>query len=84
MLFIDFNRFLNRVKYGTKLKINEIKDLLMHLPRKSSVSIISAEHLHKELFTCSGSGTLIRRGYQIIKDDDINKMDLVMKKIFIG
>ncbi|TPX47109.1 hypothetical protein SeMB42_g02169 [Synchytrium endobioticum] len=43
------------VKYGTKLKIREIHDLLQHLPRSSSVSIISPEHLHKELFTHSGA-----------------------------
>ena len=55
------------VKYGTKLKIKEIHDLLQHLPRSSSVSIISAEHLHKELFTHSGAGTLIRRGNRLFK-----------------
>ncbi|KAJ3070207.1 hypothetical protein HDU98_006749 [Podochytrium sp. JEL0797] len=55
------------VKYGTKLKIREIHDLLMRLPRSSSVSIISADHLHKELFTHSGAGTLIRRGNRIWK-----------------
>ncbi|ORY51405.1 N-acetyl-gamma-glutamyl-phosphate reductase [Rhizoclosmatium globosum] len=55
------------VKYGTKLKIREIHDLLMRLPRSSSVSIISADHLHKELFTHSGAGTLIRRGHRIWK-----------------
>jgi N-acetyl-gamma-glutamyl-phosphate reductase/acetylglutamate kinase len=53
------------VKYGTKLKIKEIRDLLMVLPRTSSVSIISAEHLHKELFTHAGAGTLIQRGFKI-------------------
>ncbi|KAI8839982.1 Aspartate/glutamate/uridylate kinase [Chytriomyces cf. hyalinus JEL632] len=55
------------VKFGTKLKIREIHDLLMRLPRSSSVSIISADHLHKELFTHSGAGTLIRRGHRIFK-----------------
>ncbi|KAJ1535945.1 hypothetical protein HK096_001316, partial [Nowakowskiella sp. JEL0078] len=63
------------VKYGTKLKIKEIHDLLMHLPRSSSVSIISAEHLHKELFTHSGAGTLIRRGYKLIKENNENSID---------
>ncbi|KAI8872017.1 hypothetical protein GQ42DRAFT_161607 [Ramicandelaber brevisporus] len=53
------------VKYGTKLKLKEIKELLDHLPRSSSVAIISAEHLHKELFTDTGAGTLIRRGYKL-------------------
>ncbi|KAI9103277.1 Aspartate/glutamate/uridylate kinase [Phlyctochytrium arcticum] len=63
------------VKYGTKLKIREIHDLLMHLPRSSSVSIISAEHLHKELFTHSGAGTLIRRGHRVTTHSDVSKLD---------
>ncbi|OMJ13350.1 Protein ARG5,6, mitochondrial [Smittium culicis] len=53
------------VKYGTKLKLKEIKTLLDVLPRSSSVAIISAEHLHKELFTHSGAGTLISRGHKL-------------------
>ncbi|KAJ3203372.1 hypothetical protein HDU67_010218, partial [Dinochytrium kinnereticum] len=64
------------VKYGTKLKIREIHDLLMRLPRSSSVSIISAEHLHKELFTHSGAGTLIRRGHRIFKQNKVNDIDV--------
>lgn len=59
------------VKYGTKLKLREIKDLLDHLPRSSSVAIISASMLQKELFTDSGAGTLIRRGYKLYKRDSI-------------
>lgn len=54
------------VKYGTKLKIKEIHDLLQHLPRSSSVAIIDVNDLQKELFTDSGAGTLIRRGYKLI------------------
>lgn len=54
------------VKYGTKLKIKEIRDLLMHLPRSSSVAIINVNDLQKELFTDSGAGTLIRRGYRLL------------------
>lgn len=50
------------VKYGTRLKIKEMKQLLDTLPRSSSVAIIHPEHLEKELFTDSGAGTLIRRG----------------------
>ncbi|KAI9207860.1 protein arg-6, mitochondrial precursor [Polychytrium aggregatum] len=63
------------VKYGTKLKLKEIRELLMHLPRSSSVSIISAEYLQKELFTHSGAGTLIRRGNKIYKGEDVSKID---------
>jgi N-acetyl-gamma-glutamyl-phosphate reductase/acetylglutamate kinase len=55
------------VKYGTKLKIREIKELLDTLPRTSSVAIISTDMLQKELFTDAGAGTLIRRGYKLYK-----------------
>ncbi|KAI0726109.1 bifunctional acetylglutamate kinase/N-acetyl-gamma-glutamyl-phosphate reductase [Fomitopsis betulina] len=55
------------VKYGTKLKLREFKELLDHLPRSSSVAVISADMLQRELFTDSGAGTLIRRGYKLFK-----------------
>ena len=58
------------VKYGTKLKIKEIHDLLQHLPR-SSVAIIDVNDLQKELFTDSGAGTLIRRGYRLINRNSL-------------
>ncbi|RKP26798.1 Aspartate/glutamate/uridylate kinase, partial [Syncephalis pseudoplumigaleata] len=64
------------MRYGTKLKVTQIHDLLMHLPRTSSVAIISAEHLHKELFTHSGAGTLIRRGYRLFRADSLEKLDV--------
>ncbi|KAJ1973781.1 hypothetical protein H4R34_004959 [Dimargaris verticillata] len=63
------------VRYGTKLKINQIKELLDHLPRSSSVAIISAEHLHKELFTDSGAGTLIRRGHRLFRHRRLQDVD---------
>lgn len=59
------------VKYGTKLKIREIHDLLEHLPRSSSVAIIDVNDLQKELFTDSGAGTLIRRGYKLINRNSL-------------
>ncbi|KAH9453571.1 hypothetical protein Pst134EA_024440 [Puccinia striiformis f. sp. tritici] len=62
------------VKYGTKLKIREIKELLDHLPRSTSVAIISPEDLQKELFTDSGAGTLIRRGYKLHKHTSLNSI----------
>lgn len=64
------------VKFGTKLKLREFKELLDYLPRSSSVAVISASSLQKELFTDSGAGTLIRRGYKLFKHqsiDDIGK-----------
>jgi N-acetyl-gamma-glutamyl-phosphate reductase/acetylglutamate kinase len=60
------------VKFGTKLKIREIKELLDTLPRTSSVAIISTDMLQKELFTDAGAGTLIRRGYKLYKQDSID------------
>ncbi|CAE6441411.1 unnamed protein product [Rhizoctonia solani] len=62
------------VKFGTKLKIREIKELLDHLPRSSSVAIISADSLQKELFTDSGAGTMIRRGYKLFKAGSIEEI----------
>ena len=53
------------VKYGTKLKIKEINQLLSKLPRTASVSITSAANLSRELFTHKGAGTLLRRGAKI-------------------
>lgn len=53
------------VRHGTRLKIKEIRELLMDLPRTSSVAIIHPADLQKELFTDSGAGTLIRRGDKV-------------------
>jgi N-acetyl-gamma-glutamyl-phosphate reductase/acetylglutamate kinase len=53
------------VKFGTKLKIVEVKKLLDDLPRTSSVAIIHPQYLEKELFTHTGGGTLIRKGESI-------------------
>lgn len=61
------------VKYGTKLKIKEIKELLDYLPRSSSVAIINVQDLQKELFTDSGAGTMIRRGYKLLKRTSLSE-----------
>jgi N-acetyl-gamma-glutamyl-phosphate reductase/acetylglutamate kinase len=53
------------VRYGTKLKIVEVKKLLDDLPKTSSVAIIHPQYLEKELFTHTGGGTLIRKGESI-------------------
>ncbi|KAI0696637.1 hypothetical protein BC835DRAFT_1519514 [Cytidiella melzeri] len=62
------------VKYGTKLKLREFKELLDHLPRSSSVAVISADSLQRELFTDSGAGTLIRRGYKLFKHKSLESV----------
>jgi N-acetyl-gamma-glutamyl-phosphate reductase / acetylglutamate kinase len=72
------------VRHGTRLKIREMKELLMDLPRTSSVAIIHPADLQKELFTDSGAGTLIRRGNKVhvnskISDfPDLNKLKEVL------
>ncbi|KAI1449046.1 Aspartate/glutamate/uridylate kinase [Annulohypoxylon stygium] len=58
-------------KFGTRLKIREIKDLLETLPRSSSVAIIHPADLQKELFTDSGAGTLIRRGDKLMTAESV-------------
>ncbi|KAK2462790.1 hypothetical protein APHAL10511_005181 [Amanita phalloides] len=62
------------VKFGTKLKLREFKELLDHLPRTSSVAVISVNMLQKELFTDSGAGTLIRRGYKLFRHDGLERI----------
>ena len=50
---------------GMRVKIEQIKELLDHLPLSSSVSITKPDELAKELFTHKGSGTLVRRGERV-------------------
>ena len=59
-------------RYGTRLKIKEIKELLDTLPRSSSVAIIHPSDLQKELFTDVGGGTLIRRGSRVSQAKSIS------------
>ncbi|KAH8156601.1 hypothetical protein CIB48_g11644 [Xylaria polymorpha] len=59
-------------RFGTRLKIREIKELLHNLPRSSSVAIIHPADLQKELFTDSGAGTLIRRGDKLMTATSIS------------
>jgi N-acetyl-gamma-glutamyl-phosphate reductase / acetylglutamate kinase len=58
------------------LKIREIKELLDYLPRSSSVAIISTADLQKELFTDTGAGTLIRRGYKLSQWQNMNDIPM--------
>ncbi len=60
---------------GMRLKLQEIKDLLDVLPLDSSVSITASDQLARELFTHRGSGTLVRRGEQILSFDGWEGID---------
>ncbi|KAL7773503.1 hypothetical protein CFE70_003468 [Pyrenophora teres f. teres 0-1] len=64
------------VKYGTKLKIVEAKKLLDGLPRTSSVAITHPSNLGKELFTHTGSGTLIRNGGSVKEISKFEDLDI--------
>ncbi|KAH7176634.1 hypothetical protein EDB81DRAFT_864181 [Dactylonectria macrodidyma] len=62
-------------RYGIRLNIKEIKELLDALPRTSSAAIIHPSDLQKELFTDSGAGTLLRRGMTISKASAIEEFE---------
>jgi N-acetyl-gamma-glutamyl-phosphate reductase/acetylglutamate kinase len=66
-------------RYGTRLKIKEIKELLEHLPRTSSVAIIHPADLQKELFTDTGAGTLIRRGNKLASATKLSEFESIDK-----
>ncbi len=53
------------VHSGMRLKLQQINELLQGLDRDASVSITSAAHLTRELFTYRGAGTLVRHGEEV-------------------
>ena len=53
------------VHSGMRLKLQQIYEMLQRLPDDTSVSITSAAHLTRELFTYRGAGTLVRKGETI-------------------
>lgn len=63
------------VHSGMRAKIQEIKRVLDGLPTSSSASITSPDHLAKELFTHTGSGTLVRRGERVNRFDTLEGVD---------
>lgn len=65
----------NWLHSGMRLKIQEIKELLLELPLSSSVSITTPSQLARELFTHRGSGTLVRMGEMIHAFDGMVGLD---------
>ncbi|MGI8561728.1 MAG: acetylglutamate kinase, partial [Luteimonas sp.] len=61
---------------GMRVKLQQIKDLLDGLPLASSVSITRPADLAKELFTHTGSGTLVRRGERVLQASQWDELDL--------
>jgi acetylglutamate kinase len=60
---------------GMRAKLGEVKLLLEGLPPASSASITSPDKLAKELFTHTGSGTLVRRGERVQRFDTLAGID---------
>jgi len=60
---------------GMRVKLEQIHDLLLHLPLSSSLSLTRPGELAKELFTHRGSGTLVRRGEKILAYDGWEGID---------
>jgi acetylglutamate kinase len=56
-------------------ELAQINLLLDALPPSSSVSITSPDHLARELFTHTGSGTLVRRGERVLCYDSLEGVD---------
>jgi bifunctional N-acetylglutamate synthase/kinase len=75
----DYDDLMRRewVHSGMRFKLEQINALLRQLPRSSSVSITSPDHLAKELFTHRGAGTLVRVGERIDRHDDFAAIDTV-------
>mgnify|MGYP001158233037 CR=1 FL=1 len=74
-LALEYDEFMQEewLHSGMKLKLHQIKSLLDHLPKTASVSITKPINLPKELFTDSGSGTLIKHGYSVLQHQLPNK-----------
>ena len=68
---------------GMRVKIEQIADLLEHLPLTSSVSITKPAELAKELFTHKGSGTMVRRGEKVLRFDSWEGVDQTRLKQLI-
>jgi bifunctional N-acetylglutamate synthase/kinase len=60
---------------GMRQKLVEIRRILEGLPPGASVSLTSPDHLAKELFTHTGSGTLVRRGERVTRYDSLEGLD---------
>ena len=68
---------------GMRLKLQQINEMLQRLPDDSSVSITSAAHLTRELFTYRGAGTLVRKGeaINVFEDPDAGTLATVKKLV---
>lgn len=68
---------------GMRVKIEQIHDLLMELPPSTSLSITRPDEMAKELFTHRGSGTMVRRGEQIVTHESWETVDTARLRTLI-
>ena len=70
-LSTDYERLMQSdwVNGGMRVKLEQIRQLLDHVPLSSSVLITRPSELAKELFTHRGSGTLVRRGERVLRGE---------------
>ncbi|MGA9573226.1 MAG: acetylglutamate kinase [Lysobacterales bacterium] len=68
---------------GMRLKLQQINEMLQRLPDDTSVSITSASHLTRELFTYRGAGTLVRKGeaINVFENPDAETLAIVKKLV---
>ncbi len=73
----DYDRLMaaDWLNGGMRLKLEQIRTLLADLPLGASVAITRPGALVKELFTHGGSGTLVRRGEQILTHKNVSALD---------
>jgi acetylglutamate kinase len=71
------------VHSGMRLKLQQINEMLQQLPDNASVSITSAAHLTRELFTYRGAGTLVRKGeaINVYESPDAETLTVVKKLV---
>jgi acetylglutamate kinase len=66
-LATDYERLMTTGGFsrGQAMLLRHVKQLLENVPQRMSVTVVNPLHLLRELFTVSGSGTLVRRGSRI-------------------
>ncbi|TRL37247.1 acetylglutamate kinase [Rhizobium straminoryzae] len=84
-LSTEYGQFARQSLSGSAIPfaIGQMKDMLERLPLESSIAITSPANLAKELFTHKGSGTLVRRGENVLRVTRWDDLDLVKLRALI-
>ncbi|HEY1548314.1 MAG TPA: hypothetical protein VGG28_10855 [Kofleriaceae bacterium] len=71
----DLDRIAGELADADRDALVELAELLRGLPRTTSISITSPDHVARELFTHRGAGTLIRLGERITAHESFSTID---------